>query len=78
MKKEKSSQNLSNKEKTALRNLIKTKNDKIVINDTDKNMGAADADKSDVIFECTRQLRNQKHHLQNTNKTQKSYHMPPI
>ena len=30
MTKEKSSQNLSNKEKTVLRNLIKTKNDKIV------------------------------------------------
>ena len=56
MKNEKSSQNISNKEKTALRNLIKTKNEKIVINDTDKNMGAADADKSDVIFECIRQL----------------------
>ena len=39
MKKEKSSQNLSNKEKTSLRNLIKTKNDKIIINDTYKNMG---------------------------------------
>ena len=38
-----------------LRNLIKTKNDKIIIYDTDKNMGAADADKSDVIFECIRQ-----------------------
>ena len=60
MKKEKSSQNLSNKEKTALRNLIKTKNDKIIINDTDKNMGAADADKSDVIFECIRQLSDVK------------------
>ena len=45
-----------NKEKNALRNLIKTKNEKIVINDTDKNMGAADADKNDVIFECIRQL----------------------
>ena len=56
MKNEKSSQNISNKEKTALRNLIKTKNEKIVINDTDKNMGCAHADKSDVIFECIRQL----------------------
>ena len=51
---------MSNKEKTALRNLIKTKNDKIVINDTDKNMGAADADKNDVILECTRQLSDVK------------------
>ena len=45
MKNGKSSQNISNKEKTALRNLIKTKNEKIVINDTDKNMGSADATK---------------------------------
>ena len=27
-----------------------------MINDTDKNMGAADADKNDVIRECIRQL----------------------
>ena len=52
MKTEKSLQNLSIKEKTALKNLIKTKNNKIIINDMDKNMGAADADKSDVTFEC--------------------------
>ena len=38
-------QNFSNKEKNALRNLIRAKNNTIVINDTDKNMGAADADK---------------------------------
>ena len=56
MKKEKSLQNLSNKEKTALRNLIKIKNIKIIISDTDKNMGAADADKSDVFCKCIRQL----------------------
>ena len=49
-------QNISNKEKTAQRKLIHTKNNKIVINDTDKNMGAADADKKDVVFECVRQL----------------------
>ena len=42
--------------KTALRQLIRAKNNKIVINDTDKNMGAADADKKDVIKECERQL----------------------
>ena len=30
----------------------------MVINDTDKNMGAADADKEDIIFECVRQLRD--------------------
>ena len=34
-----SGQNLSNKEKTALRNLIKAKNNNIIFNDTDKNMG---------------------------------------
>ena len=49
---EKVGQNISNKEKTALRKLICTKNNKIVVNDTDKNMGAADADKKDVVFEC--------------------------
>ena len=60
MAKEKSLQNLSNKEKTALRNLNKTKNDKIIINDMDKNMGAADVDKEDIISECARQLSNVK------------------
>ena len=43
-------QNISNKEKTALKNLIHAKNNKIVINKIDKNMGAADADKKDVVF----------------------------
>ena len=38
-------QNISNKEKTALEKLIRAKNNTIVIYDTDKNMGAADADK---------------------------------
>ena len=38
-------QNISNKEKTALRKIIRAKNNKIVIIDTNKNMGAADADK---------------------------------
>ena len=50
MKKQKSLQNLLNKGKTALRDLIKRKNDIIIVNDTNKNMGAADADKSDIIF----------------------------
>ena len=50
--KQKFGQNMSNKEKSALRNLIHAKNTSIVINDTDKNMGAADADKTDVISEC--------------------------
>ena len=48
--------NISNKEKTALKNLTRAKNNKIVIYDTDKNMGTADADKKDVVFECARQL----------------------
>ena len=60
MVKQKFGQNISNKEKTALRNLIRTKSKSIVINDTDKNMGAADADKSDVISECERQLGTSK------------------
>ena len=54
--KQKFGQNMSNKEKSALGNLIHAKNKSIVINDTDKNMGAADADKKDVIEECERQL----------------------
>jgi len=56
--KQKFGQNISNKEKSALRNLIRAKNKSIIINDTDKNMGAADADKTDVISECERQLEN--------------------
>ena len=56
-------QNISNKEKTALGKLIRAKNNTIVINDTDKNMGAADADKKDVVFECARQLSDKKHIL---------------
>ena len=51
------------KKKSALRNLILAKNKSIVINDTDKNMGAADADKTDVISECERQLRDIKTYL---------------
>ena len=39
-------QNIPDKEKTALKNLIRAKNNKIVTNDTDKNMGAADTDKN--------------------------------
>ena len=53
-------QNISNKEKTALRKLIHAKNNKIVINGTDKNMGTADANKKDVVFECVRQLPDSK------------------
>ena len=38
----------------------------IVINDTDKNMGAADADKKDVVDECGRQLSEEKTYLKLT------------
>ena len=47
-------QNLSVKEKRALHKLITEKNKIHVINDTDKNLGPANADKSDVIKECKR------------------------
>ena len=56
-------QNISKKEKTALRKIIRAKNNKIVIIDTDKNMGAADADKTVVISECKRQLEDIKTYL---------------
>ena len=36
--------------------LIKNRNVKICINDTDKNLGPISTDKSDVIKECQRQL----------------------
>ena len=65
-------QNISNKEKTALRKLISAKNNKVVINDTDKNMGAADADKEDVVFECVRQLSDIKTNLKLTEEELKT------
>ena len=49
-------QNMSNKEKKALNQLIKNRNVEICINDTDKNLGAISADKNDVVLECRRQL----------------------
>ena len=62
--KQKIGQNISNKEKTALRNLIRTKNKSIVIKDADKNMGTEeDADKTDVVSECERQMRDIKTYL---------------
>ena len=70
---EKVGQNISNKEKTSLKKLILAKNKNIVINDTDKNMGAADADKQDVVDECVRQLSEQKTYLKITGKI-KIYH----
>ena len=51
-----SSSNLGKKEKRALHTLVTEKNRIQVINDTDKNLGPANADKSDVINECKRQL----------------------
>ena len=50
------STNLCKKEKRALHTLVTQKNRVHVINDTDKNLGPANADKSDVIKECKRQL----------------------
>ena len=47
---------MSNKEKRALNQLIKKRNDKNCVHDTDKNLGAISADKDDVISECRRQL----------------------
>ena len=42
------------------------KNTKIIINDTDKNMGATDLDKVDVISECVRKLNDMKTYLKLT------------
>ena len=49
-------QNLSNKEFSELQKIVVNKNVVHVVNDTDKNLGAAVADKTDVIVECKRQL----------------------
>ena len=49
-------QNLSNKEFSVLQKSVVNKNKIHVINDTDKNLGAAVTDKEDVIVECKRQL----------------------
>ena len=40
----------------ALQCLLEKKNDKYIINDSDKNLGAAAVEKTDVIMECKRQL----------------------
>ena len=58
-----SGQTLSNKKKGALKKLITEKNKVICIDDTDNNLGAATADKSDVTKECRRQLYDQSTHL---------------
>ena len=49
-------QNLSKQEFGALNSLFDKKNDEFIINDSDKNLGAAAAEKEDVIKECKRQL----------------------
>ena len=48
--------NLSNQEFFELQNIRDLKNKTEVINDSDKNLGAVMADKTDVITECKRQL----------------------
>ena len=55
-----------------LRNLIKAKNNDIIFNDTDKNMGTADADKKDVLSECIRQLEDIKPYLEMTEEMVKT------
>ena len=50
------SKNLSDNEFSELLKLKKLKNKEQVINDSDKNLGAVMADKSDVVKECQRQL----------------------
>ena len=49
-------QNLSKQEFTELQKIIVNKNEIHVVNDTDKNLGAAISDKEDVVNECKRQL----------------------
>ena len=49
-------QNMSKLEFSALQLLSKNPTQKYVINDSDKNLGAAVADKEDAIKECCRQL----------------------
>ena len=49
----KQSQNMSTQEK--LRKLHRNKNTNVIINDTNKNVGPAYADKTDIIMECRRQ-----------------------
>ena len=49
-------QNLSKQEFAALGNLMEKKSDKYIINDSDKKLGEAAAEKEDVIKECKRQF----------------------
>ena len=54
--KAKAASNLSNAEKTALKKLITTKNKKMVISNTDKNVGPSIFDREDGVSECQRHL----------------------
>ena len=56
-------QNLSNKEFNELQKIVVNKNVVHVVNNTNKNLGAAVADKKDVIVECKRQLYDIKTYL---------------
>ena len=47
---------MSKQEFTELQKIIVNKNEIHVVNDTDKNLGAAISDKEDVVNECKRQL----------------------
>ena len=49
-------QNMFKQEFLALHNLFEKKKHKYIINDSDKNLGAAAAEKNDVIMECKRKL----------------------
>ena len=49
-------QNISKLEFSELQCLLKNPQQKFVINDSDKNLGAAVAEKENVIKECCRQL----------------------
>ena len=64
---------MSSKQKLALKNLMHAKNKSVVINDTDKNMGAADGDKRDVILECVRQLGEIKTYLKISEEVVKQF-----
>ena len=58
LKQQKSRQKFSNKVKRALKKLMTEKSKVICSVDTDKNLGAALANKSDINKECRRQLYN--------------------
>ena len=66
------SQNMSNKEKTTLRILQRNINNDVVINDTNKNVGPACADKKAVIKQSKRQLFRKKGLLPTYSRRSKS------